>query len=342
MEDRILSELLEIEKRFSNEIKSLLNEDEVQQFKSQYLHKQHGRLSQILKQLPQLSLEARKSIGQRSNQIKREMEQAIKIREEELSQLKAQAVWNAVDITQPGTYLQTAPVHIMHQVLDDCIEILERIGFVVADGPEVEIPYYNFTALNFPDDHPAMEMHDTFYVSEKALLRTHTSPVQIRVMEKQAPPVAIISPGLCYRCDTPDATHSPVFHQVEGLYVDHRVSFSDLKGILTYFYQAFFSPDVKLRFRPSFFPFTEPSAEVDISCIFCGGKGCRICKQTGWLEVAGAGMVDPGVFRFVNYDPEIYSGYAFGMGVERLAILKYQIPDIRLFMENDINFLKQF
>jgi phenylalanyl-tRNA synthetase alpha chain len=247
-----------------------------------------------------------------------------------------------MDVTQPGTYHQVAPIHIIHQIIDECIEIFESIGFVTTEGPDVELDYYNFTALNFPIDHPAMEMHDTFYVSDHHLLRTHTSPVQVRVMEKTRPPIAIISPGACFRSDTPDATHSPYFHQIEGLCVDEGISLSDLKGVLTFFYQSLLSPDVNLRFRPSYFPFTEPSTEVDISCIFCKGKGCRICKSTGWIESCGAGMVDPGVFKFVDYDPEKFSGYAFGIGIERLAMLKYQIHDIRLFFENNLNFLNQF
>ncbi len=216
------------------------------------------------------------------------------------------------------------------------------MGFSVVRGPEVETQYYNFEALNIPKDHPAREMHDTLYLNDDMLMRTHTSPVQVRVMEKNPPPIRIISPGRCYRRDTPDATHSPVFWQVEGLCVDEGVTFSDLKGVIQSFAWMMFGKDIKIRFRPSYFPFTEPSAEYDFSCMICGGKGCRICKGTGWIEISGAGMVNPAVFKYVNYDSERYTGYAFGMGVERIAMLLYGINDIRLFYENDVRFLNQF
>jgi phenylalanyl-tRNA synthetase alpha chain len=215
------------------------------------------------------------------------------------------------------------------------------MGFAAARGPEVELDYYNFEALNIPADHPARQMQDTFYVADDVVLRTHTSPVQVRVMEQQAPPVAVIVPGKVYRCDS-DLTHTPMFHQVEGLLVDVDVTFADLKGVLTTFLQEFFRPDIGIRFRPSYFPFTEPSAEVDIACVICGGRGCRVCSETGWLEVLGCGMVDPAVYRFVDYDPEQVTGFAFGMGVERLAMLRYGIDDLRLFFGNDLRFLEQF
>ena len=216
------------------------------------------------------------------------------------------------------------------------------MGFSIAQGFEVETDYYNFEALNIPKGHPARDMQDTLYVKENVVLRTHTSPVQVRVMEKQSPPVRIIAPGRCYRRDTPDATHSPVFHQVEGLCVDRGVTFADLKGVILTFAKRMFGPDMKIRFRPSFFPFTEPSAEYDFSCLFCRGKGCRLCKNTGWIEISGAGMVNPAVFEFVHYDPEKITGYAFGMGVERIALLLYEINDIRMLYENDVRFLNQF
>jgi len=216
------------------------------------------------------------------------------------------------------------------------------MGFSVADGPEVETEYYNFEALNLPKGHPAREMQDTFFISDEIVLRTHTSPVQIRVMEKQSPPVRIIAPGRCYRRDTPDATHSPVFHQVEGLCVDEGITFADLKGVVLNFARSLFGSNIKIRFRPSFFPFTEPSAEYDFSCRFCSGKGCSVCKGTGWVEISGAGMVNPKVFEYVGYDSERYTGYAFGMGVERIAMLMYEVHDIRLFFENDVRFLNQF
>ena len=215
------------------------------------------------------------------------------------------------------------------------------MGFEIEEGPEVELDYYNFEALNMPKNHPARDMQDTFYISEDVVIRTHTSPVQIRVMEKRKPPVRIIAPGKVYRCDA-DVSHTPMFHQVEGLMVDTDIAFTDLKGVLQLFIHSIFGPDTPVRFRPSFFPFTEPSAEVDIGCIFCAGKGCRVCKNTGWLEILGAGMINPRVFEFVGYDPEAYTGFAFGMGVERITMLKYSIDDIRLFYENDLRFLRQF
>jgi phenylalanyl-tRNA synthetase alpha chain len=226
-------------------------------------------------------------------------------------------------------------------VTQELVEVFSGLGFQLAEGPEVEIDYYNFEALNMPKNHPARDMQDTFYFSENVLLRTHTSPVQIRTMEKRQPPVRVICPGKVYRRDA-DVTHSPMFMQIEGLWVDKRVSFSDLKGVLTAFTRNYFGEKLGLRFRPSFFPFTEPSAEVDIQCVICGGSGCRTCSFTGWLEILGAGMVDPALYKFVNYDPEIYSGFAFGLGIERVAMLKYGIPDIRVFYENDVRFLSQF
>jgi len=220
--------------------------------------------------------------------------------------------------------------------------IFYGMGFSVEDGPEIETDYYCFEALNIPKNHPARDMQDTLYITEDVVLRTHTSPVQVRVMEKTQPPVRIIAPGRVYRRDTPDASHSPFFHQVEGLVVDEGICFGDLKGVITAFAHKMFGSDIKVRFRPSFFPFTEPSAEYDFVCVFCRGKGCRVCKNTGWVEISGAGMVDPNVFKYVNYDSEKYTGYAFGMGVDRIAMLKYGIYDIRLFFENDYRFLEQF
>jgi phenylalanyl-tRNA synthetase alpha chain len=226
-------------------------------------------------------------------------------------------------------------------VMDEICSVFERMGFTVAQGPEVELDFYNFEALNIPPDHPARDMQDTFYIDDKVLLRTHTSPVQIRAMEKQRPPMRVIALGKVYRCDS-DVTHTPMFHQVEGLMVDRDVSFAGLKGVLTAFVQQIFDPETSIRFRPSFFPFTEPSAEIDIQCVICRGKGCRICSQTGWLEVLGAGMVHPEVFRHVGYDTEEFSGFAFGLGVERIAMLRFGIDDIRLFYDNDLRFLHQF
>ncbi|MCZ6751085.1 MAG: phenylalanine--tRNA ligase subunit alpha [Acidobacteria bacterium] len=249
----------------------------------------------------------------------------------------------AVDITLPGNRRLAGVPHPLQQTMEEIAGIFFSLGYSVEEGPDIESSYYNFEALNIPEDHPARDDQDTFYIEPKTVLRTHTSPVQIRTMEKRQPPLRIIVPGRAYRRDTPDATHSPMFHQVEGLAVDTHISFADLKGTLDYFLKAFFGPEVRTRFRPSFFPFTEPSAEVDISCLFCGGAGeCRICKQTGWIELMGCGMVDPALYPYVNYDASRYSGFAFGMGVERLAMLKYGVGDIQLFFQGDIKFLHQF
>jgi phenylalanyl-tRNA synthetase alpha chain len=246
-----------------------------------------------------------------------------------------------IDVTLPGRRLPIGRKHPLTQVMEEAQRIFENLGFSVAEGPEVELDYYNFEALNFPKDHPARDMQDTFFIDEEVVLRTHTSPVQIRFMEKTSPPVRFICPGKVYRHDA-DISHSPMFHQIEGVCVDTHITMADLKGVLELFVVQMFGAGTKLRFRPSFFPFTEPSAEVDISCVMCQGKGCRVCSQTGWLEILGSGMIDPNVFNYVNYDSEKYSGYAFGMGVERIAMLKYGIDDIRLFFENDVRFLEQF
>ena len=263
--------------------------------------------------------------------------------------LKQQAIRNKedillkekIDVTLPGNAIKCGRIHPVIQVRREICSIFASFGFSVVEGPEIELDYYNFEALNIPKDHPARDMQDTFYVEDNIVLRTHTSPVQVRVMEKVRPPLRILSPGRVYRRDS-DVSHTPMFHQIEGLLVDKGVSFGDLKGILTSFLKKIFGEGTTLRFRPSFFPFTEPSAEVDIRCVMCGGRGCRVCGQSGWLEILGSGMVDPAVFKNVDYDPEEYSGFAFGLGLERIAMLKYGISDIRLFFENDIRFLKQF
>ena len=232
-------------------------------------------------------------------------------------------------------------MHLITQVTEEIQAIFKRLGFEISEGPEVELDYYNFEALNFPKDHPARDMQDTFYFTSNIVLRTHTSPVQVRTMERRKPPLRVIAPGRVYRHDS-DPTHSPMFHQVEGFIVDKHVTFADLKGTLTFFVHQFFGSDVQMRFRPSFFPFTEPSAEVDIQCVICSGTGCPVCKRSGWLEILGSGMIDPEVFRFVDYDPEIYSGFAFGLGVERIAMLQVGLSDIRIFFENNLQFLRQF
>lgn len=310
--------------------------------KARYLGKK-GEITSILKEMGSLPPLERPAFGQLVNLVKDSLEKAV---EERLIFLRKRATEEAlkgekVDVTLPGRRMPVGKRHPLTQVMDDVVGIFTRIGYSVADGPEIETDYYNFEALNIPKDHPARDMQDTFYISEEKVLRTHTSPVQIRTMERQAPPVRIIAPGSVYRCDS-DVTHSPMFHQVEGLMVDRGISFGDLKGTLKIFVREMFGEDTSIRFRPSFFPFTEPSAEVDIQCVMCKGKGCRVCSGSGWLEIMGCGMVDPAVLGFVNYDPEVYTGFAFGMGIERIAMLKYKINDIRLFFENDVRFLNQF
>ena len=302
-----------------------------------------GRLTQLLRGLRDLPPEERPRAGERANALKGLLEEELERRKEVLGELERRRAFEAekVDVTLPGVPFQEGRLHPITQVMEEVVEIFVSMGFEVAQGPEVEWDYYNFEALNIPRDHPARDMHDTFYFSSDVLLRTHTSPVQIRVMEAQRPPVQIVAPGAVYRRDS-DISHTPMFHQVEGLMVDEGVSFAHLKGVLTLFVHRFFGKETALRFRPSYFPFTEPSAEVDIQCVICRGEGCRVCGETGWLEILGAGMVDPEVFRMVGYDPERYTGFAFGMGVERIAMLRYGINDIRLFFQNDVRFLEQF
>ncbi len=301
-----------------------------------------GELTEILRTIGGLSADLRREVGQRANALKAKIEAALETRLETLQSaaLGGLASREWIDITLPGRPVQVGRLHPLMATMYEIVEIFQGLGYSVAEGPEVELDYYNFAALNIPKDHPARDMQDTFYVTDEVLLRTHTSPVQIRVMKAQVPPVRIVAPGRVYRRDA-DPTHSPMFHQVEGLLVDYGVSFADLKGTLQAFVDQFFKPGTRLRFRPSYFPFTEPSAEVDIACVICKGSGCRVCKGSGYLEILGAGMVHPEVFRAVGYDPEI-TGFAFGMGVERIAMLRYGIDDIRLFFENDLRFLQQF
>jgi len=317
-------------------------EDEVNQIRIEILGRK-GALTLLLRRVRELSPEERRQAGEQANAVKGELEERI---EEFLVRLREEAhqrslTQEEVDITLPGTPLSRGGLHPITQVMAHIVDIFTRMGFQVAEGPQVELDYYNFEALNIPLDHPARDMHDTFYFSDDVLLRTHTSPVQIRVMENHRPPIQIIAPGAVYRRDS-DVSHTPLFHQVEGLMVDEGISFAHLKGVLTFFVHEMFGEEIPLRFRPSFFPFTEPSAEVDIGCVICQGEGCRVCKGNGWLEILGAGMVDPEVFRIVGYDPEEVTGFAFGMGVERIAMLKYGINDIRLFFTNDLRFLNQF
>ncbi len=299
-----------------------------------------GELAQLFKELAKVPEAERREVGRVLNEAKTRLEE-IFAEALEKSRLLSERKREAIDPTVPGRISASGRLHPITQTQLEICRIFNWLGFEVVEGPEIELDYYNFEALNIPKDHPARDMQDTFYISDDVVLRTHTSPIQVRVMEERRPPVRVIAPGRTYRCDS-DVTHTPMFHQVEGLMVGEDISFGDLKGILTTFVHQMFGPDVGLRFRPSFFPFTEPGAEVDIQCVICSGKGCRVCKQTGWLEILGSGMVDPQVYKYVGYDPEQVTGFAFGMGIERIAMLKYGIDDIRLFYENDLRFLGQF
>lgn len=302
-----------------------------------------GLITEELKRLSNLSPQDRPSAGKKLNELKNFIQEQIDKKQKHLEEIaiRDSLTKDFIDITVPGKYTPPGRPHPINQVLQEIIDIFTKMGFDVEEGPEIELDYYNFEALNIPKEHPARDMQDTFYVTEEVILRTQTSPVQVRVMEKKRPPLRFISPGKVYRCDS-DISHTPMFHQVEGLMVDRDITFAHLKGVLEAFLKAMFGPAVPVRFRPSFFPFTEPSAEIDIGCIMCSSKGCRVCKDTGWLEVLGAGMVHPKVFENVGYDPQEFTGFAFGMGVERLTMLKYSITDIRLFFENDLRFLRQF
>lgn len=318
------------------------SEETLQELRVKYLGKK-GLLTSLMKGLGALPPEERPAVGQMANVIKDRLEAKVTAAIQRMRQARKEEKLRSerLDVTLPGRRRPMGTKHPVTLVIEEISEIFAGLGFQVAEGPEIETDYFNFEALNIPKDHPARDMQDTFFVSDSVVLRTHTSPVQIRTMLKQAPPVRIIAPGTVYRCDS-DATHSPMFHQIEGLLVDKGITFGDLKGILTIFVNQYFGKGTGVRLRPSFFPFTEPSAEVDIACVMCKGKGCRICKNTGWLEILGSGMVDPEVFRHVSYDSEAYTGFAFGMGIERIAMLKYGISDMRLLFENDLRFLAQF
>ena len=314
----------------------------LEQLRVQYLGKK-GELTQVMKTLGNIPAEERPKVGAMVNAAKERVQSVLNARKAEMeaAALNAKLAAERVDVTLPGRGQTTGGLHPVTRTMERIEEFFSRVGYAVAEGPEVEDDYHNFEALNIPGHHPARAMHDTFYFNANTLLRTHTSPVQVRTMESQKPPIRIICPGRVYRCDS-DLTHSPMFHQVEGLLVDREVSFADLRGTIAEFLQVFFEKELEVRFRPSFFPFTEPSAEVDIQCVMCSGSGCRVCKQTGWLEVMGCGMVHPKVFRSAGIDPEQYQGFAFGMGVERLAMLRYGVNDLRLFFDNDLRFLAQF
>lgn len=315
---------------------------EWQNARARFLGKR-GIVTQNLKGLGKLPLKERRERGQELHQLKAKLEAIFETARDQLDkQIEEMEIEkSAVDVTLPGRMFLRGGLHPVTQVLDEVVSFFRQLGFTVATGPEIEDDWHNFEALNIPPHHPARDMQDTFYVSDQLLLRTHTSPVQIRVMQSSPPPVRIVAPGRVYRRDS-DQTHTPMFHQVEGLLVEEGVAFSHLKGVLSRFLRSFFSEEIGLRFRPSFFPFTEPSAEVDIGCLFCKQKGCRVCKGVGWLEILGCGMVHPNVFKAVGYDPNTVQGFAFGLGVERLTMLRWGIDDIRLFFENDVRFIQQF
>jgi phenylalanyl-tRNA synthetase alpha chain len=332
----------ELQKKAEEELSRAGTEEELLVVKTKYLGRK-GLLTGLLRNITSVPTEERALFGKRSNEVKdiltakiEEILQDIASRKRDETLLRER-----IDVTLPGRGIRYGRIHPVTQVSREICDIFAGLGFSVVEGPEVELDYYNFEALNIPKDHPARDMQDTFYVEENIVLRTHTSPVQIRTMEKQKPPVRILSPGRVYRPDS-DVSHTPMFHQIEGLLVDRGITFGDLKGVLTFFIKKVFGEETAIRFRPSFFPFTEPSAEVDIQCVMCHGTGCRVCGQSGWLEILGSGMVDPEVFKNVGYDPEEVSGFAFGLGLERIAMLKYGVSDIRLFFENEWRFLEQF
>jgi phenylalanyl-tRNA synthetase alpha chain len=324
-------------------LNTVQNASGIQQLTIRYLGRK-GELTRYLRNISSLPPEQRPQAGKQANQLKAELDAIFQQATQRLEQAEAASnhtLENGIDVSLPGRKQELGSLHPITLITDQICDIFSRLGFEIAEGPEVELDYYNFEALNIPKNHPARDMQDTFYISDNVVLRTHTSPIQVRIMEKLAPPVRVIAPGKVYRCDS-DVTHTPMFHQVEGLLVDKKVSFGDLKGVLTTFVHQMFDEETSLRFRPSFFPFTEPSAEVDIRCVICRGTGCRVCSKTGWLEVLGSGMVHPAVFENVGYDTSRYSGFAFGMGVERIAMLKYGVDDIRRYFENDLRFLRQF
>ena len=332
-------QLLELKKRALKELKSVSERPDIEKLTQHYLGRK-GLLTLLLKRLAELPKEERPVIGRLANQVKEELHRKFKSASDSLTS-EAVKLESNFDVTLPGRRIPLGHLHPITKTSEEICAIFSSLGFKVVEGPEVELDYYNFEALNMPKDHPARDIQDSFYISDNVVLRTHTSPMQIRTMESTSPPVSIIAPGKAYRPDS-DISHTPMFHQVEGLLVDKGISFGDLKGTLTTFVHRIFAPDTKLRFRTGFFPFTEPSAEVDIQCVICKGDGCRTCSYTGWIEILGSGMVDPEVFKAVGYDSEEISGFAFGMGIERIAMLKLGLDDIRLFFENDIRFLQQF
>ena len=337
-----MEELAALREQAEAELRKAGTEEDLLNVRTRYLGRK-GLLTGLLRNISNVAPDERPEFGKRCNEVKED----LSVRIDRLLAGMAASKRNEgflrekIDVTLPGRGVRHGILHPVTQVREEICRIFAALGFSVVEGPEVELDYYNFEALNIPKDHPARDMQDTFYIEDNIVLRTHTSPVQVRIMEKTRPPVRILSPGRVYRRDS-DISHTPMFHQIEGLLVDRGVTFGDLKGILTVFLKQVFGEETALRFRPSFFPFTEPSAEVDIQCVICSGRGCRVCGQSGWLEILGSGMVDPAVFKNVGYDPEEFTGFAFGLGLERIAMLKFGISDIRLFFENDMRFLDQF
>ena len=339
MQDRLRSILDEMRSALEN----AKSNEAMQEIRVKYLGKK-GEITSMMKQMGSLSPEERPAMGQLVNEAKQKLETLISEKKAEMKQKATEAKLKAetIDITMPAKEVKTGGIHPLNHVVNDMIDIFQSMGFDVVDGPEVETDHYNFECLNVPADHPARDMQDTFYLGENLLLRTQTSAAQIRTMETRKTPIRVICPGRVYRADEVDATHSPVFHQLEGLVVDKGITMCDLKGVLEQFAREIYGKDTKVRFRPSFFPFTEPSVEVDVSCSECGGKGCRVCKGAGWIEILGAGMVHPNVLRSCGIDPDIYTGFAFGIGIDRITTTRYKISDIRLLFENDKRFLEQF
>ncbi len=339
----LLKKVEELKSEIESDINVINNADNLEQFRIKYLSRK-GIINSLFEELKTLDASVKAQVGKELNLLKRDTET---IYQSLLEKYSEKTEFKIEDATLPGRIYNIGTKHLITQALEDIIKIFVKIGFKVYDGFEIEDEYHNFDALNTPEHHPARDMQDTFYLNSEGkdkryLLRTHTSPGQIRVMESQSPPVKVIVPGKCYRNEAISSRSLAMFHQVEGLYVDKGVTFRELKGTLDYFAKEFFGKNIKTRLRPSFFSFTEPSGELDVECYLCNSKGCRVCKYTGWLEILGCGMVDPNVFEYVGYDPEIYTGYAFGMGIERTLMIRHQVPDIRMFYENDIRFLKQF
>lgn len=338
----LLKKLEDLKNQAENDLKKAQSSDELYQLKVKYFGKQ-GLLTLIMKDMGDMPKEERPAFGKSVNEVRDFLTRIHDEQNESFlkKELSAKLSKEALDLTLPGPALPLGSKHLIPRVIDEIVDILARVGFSVRTGPFIEDDFHNFSALNIPADHPSRDMQDTFYIDEQHVLRTHTSPIQIRTMESEKPPIRVLAPGGVFRSDY-DASHSPHFHQIEALLIDKEVSMADLKGTISFFVKEFFGPNIKTRFRPSFFPFTEPSAEVDCSCPLCAGSGCKMCKQTGWIEIGGSGLVHPNVLKSSGIDPQEWQGFAFGFGIERMAIIKYGVNDIRLFMENDLRFLEQF